>query len=393
MTGNFIDANDKKEIKAGRKSAKPVNYGGVYGIQAQGLHDQTGIPLAQCQKLLDTYWSRNWSVKVIADQCEVKSVRGQLWLKQPVSGFWYSLRHQKDRFSTLNQSTGAYCFDLWGRPKLTEEQNILSMTRRTIAIAAALSVLALGSPLITACANPLANNSFNNGVDKYEQGDYQGAIDDWTKVIEVNPQEVDAYYNRGVVFYQSDQYEQALADFDRALKLNAQSAQILYARGSVYMEQGNYREARNDFRNALKSAPDMVSAHFKRGVAYQRLGQLDKAIDSLTEAIDRQPQDPLYRIARAEVALELGDVDSAMIDYKRAFLLQDDPTTLLSSSTIAGLALVYAELDDQQQASKMWDMLTERNADYSDAQLAGEQFGWSDSLIGKARLLLDSQAQ
>jgi DNA polymerase I-like protein with 3'-5' exonuclease and polymerase domains len=38
---------------------------------------------------------------------------------------WYSLRHEKDRFSTLNQGTGSYCFDVWlgfvlkERPQLT----------------------------------------------------------------------------------------------------------------------------------------------------------------------------------------------------------------------------------------------------------------------------------
>ena len=62
------------------------------------------------------------------------------------------------------------------------------MSRRTTAIAAVLSVLALGSPLITACANPLADNSFNSGVDKYDQGDYQGSIADYDKAIEINPQ-------------------------------------------------------------------------------------------------------------------------------------------------------------------------------------------------------------
>ena len=36
-----------------------------------------------------------------------------MWLKNPVSGFYYSLRYEKDRFSTLNQGTGVYCFDTW----------------------------------------------------------------------------------------------------------------------------------------------------------------------------------------------------------------------------------------------------------------------------------------
>lgn len=30
-----------------------------------------------------------------------------------MSKFWYSLRHDKDRFSTLNQGTGVFCFDTW----------------------------------------------------------------------------------------------------------------------------------------------------------------------------------------------------------------------------------------------------------------------------------------
>ena len=72
------------------------------------------------------------------------------------------------------------------------------MSRRTTAIAAALFVLALGSPVITASANPLAINSYNSGVDKYEQGDYQGAIADYSKAIEINPQDASTYVSRGI---------------------------------------------------------------------------------------------------------------------------------------------------------------------------------------------------
>ena len=36
-----------------------------------------------------------------------------MWLKNPLSGFYYELRYDKDRFSTLNQGTGVYIFDSW----------------------------------------------------------------------------------------------------------------------------------------------------------------------------------------------------------------------------------------------------------------------------------------
>ena len=93
------------------------------------------------------------------------------------------------------------------------------MSRRTIAIAAALSVLALGSPLITGCTNPLATQYFNQGVEKYEAGNYQGAINDFTKVIEINPQYANAYLNRGIARELVNDLEGACDDWRKAVDL------------------------------------------------------------------------------------------------------------------------------------------------------------------------------
>lgn len=111
--GTFIDDADKKTILAGRKKAKPVNYGGAYGQKAKGLSQQTGMSLPEASELTRIYEQRNWSLEAIANGCVVKTVNGQRWLFQPVSKLWYSLRGDKDRFSTLNQGTGVWCFDLW----------------------------------------------------------------------------------------------------------------------------------------------------------------------------------------------------------------------------------------------------------------------------------------
>lgn len=111
--GNFLDNDDKKRIIGARKKAKPVNYGSVYGQQAKGLARETGMPLKQCSELVKIYWERNWSVEAIAKEQRVFKFNGGHWLYNPVSRFYYSLRHDKDRFSTLNQGTGVYCFDTW----------------------------------------------------------------------------------------------------------------------------------------------------------------------------------------------------------------------------------------------------------------------------------------
>ena len=43
-----------------------------------------------------------------------------------------------------------------------------------------------------------AQEYFYSGLDKAEAKDYNGAISDYTKAIELDPNDVDAYSNRGI---------------------------------------------------------------------------------------------------------------------------------------------------------------------------------------------------
>lgn len=103
-----------KRLKTIRGIAKNTNYAAVYGAGAPKVAKTAGIPVSKASTILKAYWNRNWSVKAVAAAQEVKTLKdGSTWLYNPVSTFWYSLRSEKDRFSTLNQSTGVFCFDVW----------------------------------------------------------------------------------------------------------------------------------------------------------------------------------------------------------------------------------------------------------------------------------------
>jgi DNA polymerase I-like protein with 3'-5' exonuclease and polymerase domains len=102
-----------KRIKAVRGDAKSTNYAATYGSGAATLARTAKVSLKEAQTLLDAYWKLNWSVKKVAEDMEVKSCLGGKWLLNPVSGIWHVLRHDRDRFSTANQSTGVWAFDTW----------------------------------------------------------------------------------------------------------------------------------------------------------------------------------------------------------------------------------------------------------------------------------------
>ncbi len=106
-------AGFKTKLKPIRDLYKPANYSCVYGVGKVKLAATIGMSVKFAAGLIETYWKRNWAVKTIAEETEVIEIDGQMWLFNPVSKLWLSLRYMKDIFSTLNQSTGCYCFDMW----------------------------------------------------------------------------------------------------------------------------------------------------------------------------------------------------------------------------------------------------------------------------------------
>lgn len=104
-----------KAIGKKRSVAKSTNFAATYGAGGPKIAEVAKLPLPEGYRLHKVYWTRNAAVKKIADACTVKSVSGQKWLYNPISGFWLFLKADKDRFSTLNQNSGVYIFDSWLR--------------------------------------------------------------------------------------------------------------------------------------------------------------------------------------------------------------------------------------------------------------------------------------
>ena len=106
--GNKTDA-----LSQIRYNFKGGNYALQYGAGIKTLSKQLSITMKEAKVISEAYWKRNWSVKAVSDSMITKEVKGRTWQYNPVSKLWYSLRSDKDKFSTLCQGTGTYLFDMW----------------------------------------------------------------------------------------------------------------------------------------------------------------------------------------------------------------------------------------------------------------------------------------
>lgn len=69
--------------------------------------------------------------------------------------------------------------------------------------------------------NPDDVISYNNrGLAHEKNGEYELALEDYTKAIELEPNEVSGYYNRENIYLKLAEYEKAFAEYDRALEMS-----------------------------------------------------------------------------------------------------------------------------------------------------------------------------
>mgnify|MGYP006405457529 FL=1 len=115
---------ERERLSLIRYAYKGGNYGCTYGAYPPRLARELGIPKKLAQNVFDTFWGRNWSIKAIADNTKTKTVQGVMWLYNPVSKLWYYLKTEKDKFSTLNQGTASFLFDMWVKEIRTRQPKI-----------------------------------------------------------------------------------------------------------------------------------------------------------------------------------------------------------------------------------------------------------------------------
>lgn len=130
--------------------------------------------------------------------------------------------------------------------------------------------------------HPRRAHTYNNrGMARYKLGDKQGAIADYTQALHFDPNFSEAYSNRGIAFLRSGNIEDAIADLAYALNLDPYLIEAYYNRGNAYLKQGSYNEAIADYTQALKLNPDLALAYYNRGNARYGLGDRQAAIKNL----------------------------------------------------------------------------------------------------------------
>jgi Tetratricopeptide repeat. len=216
----------------------------------------------------------------------------------------------------------------------------------------------------------VANQDYNAlGNTAYKDGNYNKALEYYTKAIEKDPENVDAYYNRGACyatdyfFHHYDKlpqqtyieagledeekaFQSAMADFNKALEIDPNYALAYFGKGNAYyLYMDSYADRTTkvipEYEKALEHQDWILDKAGVEGIAsiYTNLGrtyfamcETEKAYENYEKALDLAPIDTALE-HQAPVCIELGK-------YAEAYQLATEYIDMAKDSEEFDLALM-----------------------------------------------------
>jgi len=164
----------------------------------------------------------------------------------------------------------------------------LQIVRKTLII---LVLVGCSAPVATPAQPPIATpdstaEAYSNRGRAYAyKGDYDRAITEFNRAIQLQPDYAGAYNRRGAAYGFKGDYDRAIADFDKAIQLQPDYAEALSGRGAAYLGKGDFDVAIADFDKAIQLQPDCVVCYLGRGLAYNERGGQEQAIADFKEVL------------------------------------------------------------------------------------------------------------
>ncbi|BAT51540.1 Tetratricopeptide TPR_2 repeat protein [Nostoc sp. NIES-3756] len=221
----------------------------------------------------------------------------------------------------------------------------------------------VSAPNTSVAKAPKAGDFYIQAGDKYDKGDYQGAIADYTQAISLNPKYTEAYYNRGNARSKLKDLQGAIADYNLAIKNNPNFAYAYFVRGIVRAELGDAQGAIADFTLGLKIDPNYAYGYIARGITYHVfLNNKQAAIADYTLALKIDPNFATAYHQRGLVRYYLEDYKGAIPDFDSAIKINPNHAQAYYRR---GLARYY--LEDKQGAIVDYTAAIKINPNYAQA--------------------------
>ncbi|OFX88334.1 MAG: hypothetical protein A2W99_07615 [Bacteroidetes bacterium GWF2_33_16] len=173
---------------------------------------------------------------------------------------------------------------------------------------------------------------YNTGKDFAAAGNYQDAIAQFTKQIELKPEFTDAYIARAEAYEKTGNLTEAANDYKRATTFNDKNASYFYNAGRLNFELKEYNEAISMLSRATAIDKKHVNAFKLKLKSYVELKEYDKALKE-SDAVLALEQDTKNFFMHAFIHEKLGNYNQAETFFRKS--LEKSPNILEAHIALA----------------------------------------------------------
>ncbi len=203
-------------------------------------------------------------------------------------------------------------------------------------------------------------------------GDHELAVENFSKAIEIEPNDYETMIRRGKSRAQSRDHRAAIEDFTYVIRREPDNHRARYYRAVSRAAIGKHDQALVDIIKAIKIAPKIPRYHLLHAELVQRQGKLDRAIKAYNRAIRIDSTDAQAYRRRGGIHYQAQDYLPAIHDFTRALELNPAMAEALMFRGLANL-----RVDRPEEAMQDFEMALTRNPNLARAY------------SGRASVLLD----
>ncbi len=169
------------------------------------------------------------------------------------------------------------------------------------------------------------NLYFARGMDYMHIQDYESALKDMDKVIDINPNLLIAYFVRAIIRTKQLEYDSQLSGESTFSSISKELGVTIRgdAKGSVRLPEISvrsvyYEEVIKEYEKILKLDPDFIYAYYNRAEIYTIEKDFRAAIADYTKAIELEPQFAEAYFNRGISRLSIGETADGLDDLRKS---------------------------------------------------------------------------
>lgn len=164
----------------------------------------------------------------------------------------------------------------------------------------------------------------DKALECFKKKDWNGAIDLFTSVLEVDTDNAEIYNNLGLCYANSGDEEKAEKNYLKCIELNPKIPQCYINLADIYYKQKRMGEGINILSYAIDMLEDNLVFRHYLARFYMEDAKQDLAIDELVYILEKQPDnyDAYYDLAK--IYFEFGNYDSAIENLENVLEYKQD---------------------------------------------------------------------